>query len=180
MKKVLAFGASNSKKSINKQLVKYAVKMLQKQGVKAEFEVLDLNDFEMPIYSADREVEVGIPELAHKFLNKISEADAMIISYAEHNGMYSAAYKNIFDWASRINPKVFQNKPMIIFSASPGKGGAGSVMKSAKDSAPHFGADIKGSMSVPSFYDNFDTEKGELTNAELQDEFNKVLKKLFA
>lgn len=55
-KKIIAFGASNSTKSINKTLANYASKKL----AKVEFELLDLNDFEMPIYSADREAESGI------------------------------------------------------------------------------------------------------------------------
>ncbi len=84
---------------------------------------------------------------------KIAESEAIIISFAEHNGSYSAAYKNLFDWCSRINPKVFQNKPVVMLVTSPGPGGAGRVL-AATTSAPYFDADLKGSLSIPSFYDN--------------------------
>jgi NAD(P)H-dependent FMN reductase len=60
--------------------------------------VLDLNDYEMPIYSIDRETEDGIPEEAQRFYDELGAVDAILISFAEHNGAYTAAYKNIFDW----------------------------------------------------------------------------------
>ena len=91
--KLLAFAASNSKKSINKQLVKYAAS--QVEG--AEIELLDLNDYEMPLFSVEREQALGHPDLAKSFLAKIAASDAIVISFAEHNGSYSAAYKNLFD-----------------------------------------------------------------------------------
>jgi len=42
----------------------------------ATVKFLDLNDFEMPIYSIDRETESGIPDLAKSFYKEIGEADA--------------------------------------------------------------------------------------------------------
>lgn len=165
--KVLAFAASTSSQSINQQLATHAANLLQQNAQDIEIELIDLNDFEMPIYSSDRENENGIPEQAHAFRNKIGEADAVIISFAEHNGSYTAAYKNTFDWTSRIDMKVYQDKPAVLLATSPGPGGAQNVLGAAVGSAPYFGLDVKGSLSVPSFFDNFDAEKGELKNKEL-------------
>ena len=47
MKKIVAFGASSSKKSINKQFASYAASLISD----ADSIIIDLNDFEMPIYS---------------------------------------------------------------------------------------------------------------------------------
>jgi chromate reductase, NAD(P)H dehydrogenase (quinone) len=160
---ILAFAATSSTKSINNQLVRYAVSQL----VGAETEILDINDYELPLFSEDREEQLGQPDLAKEFLDKIGNSDAVIISFAEHNGSYTAAYKNIFDWASRINPKVFQNKPMVLLATSPGPGGASSVLASATAAAPYFDGVVKSSFSVPSFYDNFDIEQGRITNDEI-------------
>ena len=179
MKKILAFAASNSSTSINKQLVTYAASILNQQYMQgAEIEILDLNDYEMPIYSSDREETSGIPNLAENFFNKIGHADVVLISFAEYNGSYTAAFKNIFDWASRINSKVYQNKSMVLFSTSPGPGGASSVLASAIQSTPYFSGDVKGSLSVPNFNDNFDSEKGRLTNSTLQSQLESVLSKV--
>lgn len=74
--------------------------------------------------------------------------------------------------------KVFQNKPMVALATSPGKAGASHVLSIALQSAPHFAADVKGFLSIPSFYDNFDVEQGELTNAELIDALKTELAQL--
>jgi chromate reductase len=113
--KILAFAASSSSNSINKKLVTYAASLLNN----AEIEILDINDYEMPLYSEDKEEELGQPDAAKIFFKKIGAADALLISYAEHNGSYTAAYKNLFDWASRIEPKVYQGKPMVMLATSP-------------------------------------------------------------
>ena len=64
MKKIIAFGASSSKNSINKQLANYVANQFQNANV----DLLDLNDYEMPLYSVDKEKNQGIPELAKAFL----------------------------------------------------------------------------------------------------------------
>ena len=129
--KITAFAASSSRKSINKALVTYACSLL----ADAEVQVLDINDYEIPLFSVDREAELGQPQLAADFLARIAEADALVVSFAEHNGSYSAAFKNLFDWCSRIEKRVWQNKPMVLLSTSPGARGGASVLEMAKASS---------------------------------------------
>ena len=172
--KVLAFAASSSKHSINKKLVTYAVGLLENTTA----EVLDLNDFELPLFSVDREAELGQPDLAIDFMAKIGASDALIISFAEHNGTYTAAYKNLFDWCSRIDKKVFQNKPMVLLSASPGPGGGKNALAAAVKSAPFFGGTVKGSLSIPRFKENFDVESGKIINMEIIARLENALRSL--
>ena len=160
---VLAFGASNSKTSINKQLATYAASLVDDAAVTT----LDLNDFELPLYSTDVEAEIGHPQAAKDFLAQIQAADLVVIAFAEHNGSYTAAYKNLFDWMSRIQQKVFGGKRVVLLATSPGPGGAQTVLAAATGSMPFFGAEVVGSLSVPSFYDNFDVENGTLSNAAI-------------
>ena len=169
-KKILAFGASSSKNSINKQLATYTANQFKNVSV----EILDLNDYEMPIFSIDREKENGIPQLAHDFYAKLGSADLILISFAEHNGAYSTAFKNIFDWASRINGKTFQEKPMLLLATSPGARGGSSVLEITKNRFPFQGGIVKGSFSLPSFNDNFDSEKG-ITNDELKKQLLEIV-----
>ncbi|GLS89752.1 FMN reductase [Psychromonas marina] len=172
--KVLAFAASSSKNSINKQLANYAAKQIKD----AQVELLDINDYEMPLFSEDREKELGQPALAKAFYEKLGDADVIVISFAEHNGSYTAAYKNLFDWTSRIDMKLFQNKPVIMLATSPGPGGAATVLAAAQGSAPYFAADVKAAISVPSFYDNFDLENGQLTDKALTDKIADAISQL--
>lgn len=172
--KILAFAASNSRRSINKDLIEYAAALLDQH----EVEIIDINDYDMPIYSSDLEEAHGIPDAASRFLKKIEDADALLISYAEHNGNYTVAYKNLFDWASRENQKVYQGKSIVMLSTSPGPGGAKSVLSLATESAHFFNGEVKASLSIPSFYDNFDQEKYELHNTILVTELRVVLESL--
>ena len=172
--KILAFAASSSSNSINKKLVTYAASLIDD----AEIEILDINDYEMPLFSEDREKELGQPDAAKRFFNKIGSADALLISFAEHNGSYTAAYKNLYDWTSRIDPKVYQGKSMVMLSTSPGPGGASSVLALAKKSAPFGGGDVKADLSLARFYDIFDTDEGRLIKAEAQAQLEAALSHL--
>ena len=101
--KILAMGASNSKASINKQFAAFAASQFEQAKVK----LLDLNDYEVPLFSVDTESQQGYPPLVRSFVHEFEQADFIIISLAEHNGSYTAAFKNLFDWASRIEARIF-------------------------------------------------------------------------
>ena len=179
--KLLAFAASNSSQSINRQLVDYAIRLLQGGQIDGvdpealEISTLDLNDFEMPIYSIDRQEAGGIPQPAHNFYNTIGAADALLISFAEHNGSYTVAFKNVFDWASRIDMRVYHDKPIVMLSTSPGGGGGGFVLRTASHLAGYFGNKILASLSIPRFGENFDTEAGAVSDPDLDAQLREAL-----
>ena len=173
-KRILAFAASNSSVSINHQLVRYAASLIDE----ADVETLDIHDFEMPIYRHDREEADGIPQLVHDFLARIAAVDGLIVSFAEHNGSYPAAFKNLFDWCSRVGRDVWQGKPMVMLATSPGAGGAARVLGIAEAAAPHFGGEVVAALSVPNFNDAFDHDKACLVDAALVAELKAAVVKL--
>jgi len=172
--KLVAFAASSSRNSINRKLVTYAASLVEG----AEVEFLDLNDYEMPLFSVDREAELGHPEQAKAFLARLAASDALMISFAEHNGSYSAAFKNLFDWSSRVDGKVYQNKPLVLLSTSPGARGGASVLATATSAAPFYGGQVKASLAIPSFHQNFDVERGMLNNNELKQKLIEAVSQL--
>ena len=161
MKKIIVFAGSNSKTSINKQLAEYAASLVKD----VETKVLDLNDFDLPIYGIDFENEYGIPDNAQKFLEFIKNSSGIILSLAEHNGAYASVFKNIFDWMSRIDGKLWSDKPMLLMAASPGGRGGASVLEVAKGRFPYMGGHIVAEFSLPSFGSNF--SEGKLINEGL-------------
>lgn len=171
MKKILAFAGSNSKQSINKQLATYAAKQLEQ----TDLTIADLNDFELPIYGIDHENEFGIPENAKRFLDMIKSSDGIVLSLAEHNGAYSTAFKNLFDWMSRIDGKLWSEVPMLLMATSPGGRGGASVLAIAKDRFPRMGGNIVADFSLPSFRQNF-TENG-ISDEQLQQNLENELSK---
>jgi NAD(P)H-dependent FMN reductase len=173
-KKIIAFGASNSATSINKRLATYATTLFENVDV----EILDFDDYKVPTYDIDIEKKEGIPQLAHDFFSKIGEADLLVISMAEHNGNYTAAFKSMFDWMSRIEAKLFQGKKMLLLATSPGERGASSVLEIAKERFPRHDANVVATFSVPSFNDNFDYEKCHITNEELNNQLREIVKSI--
>ncbi|WP_111709298.1 NADPH-dependent FMN reductase [Lutibacter citreus] len=169
MKNIITIGGSTSKKSINKVLAEYSGELLSN----VELTKIDLNDYEMPLFSVDVEAENGFPKKAQELNNLIEGADGFIISLAEHNGAYSAAFKNAYDWLSRINGKVWRDKPMLLMATSPGARGGQTVLEIALGRFPYMGGNIIGSLSVPSFFDNF--KEGELVDVDLKENLLKLV-----
>lgn len=174
MKKVLAFGASNSKNSINKKLAHTTAKKI----ADVELSLIDLNDFPLPIYSIDIEKDNGIPENASKFFNLITQCDGLIISLAEHNSNVTAVFKNLSDWISRLEGKTWQDKKVLLLSTSPGGRGGASAMKVSLESMPYSGADIVAHFSLPKFNDNF--SEGSIIDDALKISYNEAVSKFVA
>lgn len=168
MNRIIAFAGSTSTTSINKQLVTYVANLLT-NNVK----VLDLNDYKVPIYSVDVEKEIDYPKEALKFNEELETADAFVVSLAEHNGSFAAGYKNLFDWVSRKQSKVFRNKPILLLATSPGGRGGASVLNLAINLYPHMGGIVTSSFSLPNFYDNF--SEGKISNTDLDVQLNEAI-----
>lgn len=169
MKRILAFAGSNSSDSINKKLVTYAASHFADE----ETIILDLNEFDLPIYSKQLEASDGHSENAQRFLQEIKASDGIIISLAEYNGAYTSVFKNLFDWMSRIEQKLFFGKPLLLMATSPGGRGGKSVLEMAADRFPRHDANVVATFSLPAFNDNF--SEGRIANDELDGELKDKL-----
>lgn len=174
MKNIIAFAGSNSKNSINKDLVTYASTLVDN----VEVNILDINDFELPLYGIDYEIAHGIPDNANKFLELIKASNGIILSLAEHNGAYATVFKNLFDWMSRIDGKLWSDKAMLLMATSPGARGGATVLDIAKGRFPFMGGNIIGEFSFPSFGENF--KEGKITNVDLNDALKSEITKFQA
>lgn len=176
--KILAFAATNSETSINRKLVEYALKNFEGQ----EIDFIDLNDYEMPLYKIQREQADGIPEQAKLFAQKIDASDLIIMSLAEHNSAYTVAFKNLWDWSSRIKDrKHFGEKPMFLLSAAPGPGGGKNVSEVFMKRAPFSGANVITNFSLPKFGETFSDSEGiidEEKKAEFSEKVTLVKKEM--
>ena len=169
MKNIIAFAGSNSKNSINKQLAAYSASQVNN----VEVSVLDLNDFELPLYGIDYEMEHGIPANAQKFLDIIKASNGIVLSLAEHNGAYATVFKNLFDWMSRLDGKLWSNVPMFLMATSPGGRGGETVLEIAKGRFPYMGGNIISDFSFPDFGQNFSDEG--ITDAALRRTFENAV-----
>ncbi|WOD43538.1 NADPH-dependent FMN reductase [Hwangdonia lutea] len=176
MKKIITIVGSNSQKSINKSLITYTTSLLEN----VELITIDLNDFILPIYGVDFEAENGIPTAVKRLDELLNTAEGFIVSLAEHNGSYAAVFKNTIDWLSRVNMKIWREKPMLLMATSPGGRGGATVLQSARADFPFMGAKIVETFSLPSFYDKFND--GQITDRnfknEIQEKINNFSKAL--
>ena len=125
MIKILAFAGSSRKESFNKKLIKIAAQGAEAAGAKVT--LIDLVDYDMPLFNEDLEKEQGMPEKVREFKALLDQHDAFLIASPEYNGAFSPLLKNALDWASRSEGendsalRVFKGKPVVIMSTSPGQ-----------------------------------------------------------
>jgi len=129
--KILLFSASTRAASLNRQLIQRAFEIVVRLGHEAT--LIDLNDFEMPIYSGDWESENGLPDAAEALKTLIAATDALVLSTPEYNGSFPALLKNTLDWCSRAGDgldgrAVYEGKKVIVMAASPGPRGGARVL----------------------------------------------------
>ena len=165
MKKVLVLVGSNHTVSVNRQLAEFASSKL----TNAEIEIVDLVNFDIPMFGIDEEKANGHPQKVVDLISKFKDQDGLIIASPEHNGMLPAVFKNLIDWMSRVEKKFFGDKPVLLLSTSPGGKGAASNLHSLERILPWFGGNPVASFSLPGFYKNF-------VDRELSQEFLPELK----
>lgn len=169
MAAILAFAGSNSSTSINHELIKYTVSLLENHQV----QTLDMSRYPFPMYTADDEKLKGFSNSLVEFKNYIQYSQGLILSVNEHNGNLSAYFKNLLDWLSRLERGFLKGTSVFLMSASPGKRGGIGSLGITKEILPRFGAEIVSSFSLPSFYEAF--KEGSIVDDGLRDQHNKAL-----
>ena len=122
--KLIFFAGSARKESLNKKLAQAAANTASDIG--AEVTVIDLADYELPIYNGDFEDENGMPQAAIDLKELFSSHDGFLIASPEYNSSYSALLKNTIDWMTRPHMgdepflMAFNGKVAALTAASPG------------------------------------------------------------
>jgi chromate reductase, NAD(P)H dehydrogenase (quinone) len=117
--KILGICGSLRKASFNMAALR-ACQELAPEGMTIRITRID----DIPIFNQDV-FDAGIPEPAKRLRAEILEADGVLIASPEYNFSLTAALKNAIDWASRPPNQSWQDKPVAIFSVTPGPlGGA--------------------------------------------------------
>ena len=124
MPKFLFFAGSARKASTNKQLAALAAGIAKAKG--ADVTLIDLKDFQMPIYDGDLEADAGLPEAARRLKQLFIDHDGIFIASPEYNSSISPLLKNALDWISRPHAQdepplvAYTGKVMAIGSVAPG------------------------------------------------------------
>ena len=122
--KLIFFAGSARKESLNKKLAQAAANTASDIG--AEVTVIDLADYELPIYNGDFEDENGMPQAAIDLKELFASHDGFLVASPEYNSSYSALLKNTIDWMTRPHMDdepflmAFNGKIAALTAASPG------------------------------------------------------------
>lgn len=105
IQKVLVFAGSNRSGSVNRTLAFAASGVLAR--MQAEVDVISLEDYPLPLFDVDLEMERGVPENAVKLARLFAAHDAVFIASPELNSSIPPLLKNALDWVARVRSDGF-------------------------------------------------------------------------
>jgi chromate reductase len=112
---VLGFAGSLRQGSYNKAALRAAVELAPAGMSIATFDLGPI-----PLYNEDVKQQ-GFPPPVQEFRDQIRAADALLIVTPEYNHSIPGVLKNAIDWASRPPDQPFEDKPIALMGASPGR-----------------------------------------------------------
>ena len=176
--KIVAFAGSLRKDSFNAKLAKLAAKGALNAG--AEVSVINLSDYDIPLFSEDLEKE-GTPEGVAAIKAIIREADGLLVASPEYNGSVTGVLKNALDWISRTEADqkpAFRDTTVALFATSPGGLGGIRGLNHARDIFVGMGSLVlSNQIAVASAYQAFD-EQGALKDEAMADRVNGLAEQL--
>jgi NAD(P)H-dependent FMN reductase len=121
--RLLAFSGSARRESFNRKLLAHAIQGAREAG--AEVTLVELRDFELPLYDGDLEASGGLPPGATRLRELLPAHQGLLLACPEYNGGVAPLLKNSIDWMTRgpggkADPSLFPGKVAALCAASPG------------------------------------------------------------
>jgi chromate reductase len=171
--KLLVFGASLRKDSLNDRLATLAAEIVTIKG--GAVDRARMSEFDCPSYDGDVEARGSMPEPAKALCRRIIEADGFVIASPEYNASMPGYLKNVIDWVSRLRPQPFNGRQGLLLSASPSMIGGNRGLWSLRVPLEHLGARIYPDMfSLAQAHAAFN-ESGRLSDEMLQKRFESTI-----
>ncbi len=128
-------------------------------------EVIDLKEYDYPIWREVFEKEVNPPLMCVRLQDKLQEAEAFIFVTPEYNGSYSLALKNMVDY---FGLTVFEKKVIGVTAVSTGgMGGIRAGLQLQQLILAIFAIPVPQMLLVPNIHQHFD-EDGVLLDASFE------------
>ena len=171
--RVLIFGASLRRGSLNRRLAELAAVVVEEQGGTADR--ADMAEFDCPAFDSDVEGDDGIPPGAQRLRDRLVAADAFLIASPEYNASMPGYLKNTVDWVSRVRPQPFNGRQGLLMSASPSMAGGNRGLWSLRVPLEHLGARVYPDMfSLAQAHQAFDAA-GRISAPVLQQRFERTI-----
>ncbi len=178
MAHLLFLAGSIRKESYNRKLAKYAYEYAKELG--ADAKLIELKDYDMPLYNGDLEEEKGVPENAKKLKKEFADCCGFFIANPEYNSSITPLLKNTLDWISRKSEKdeanliAYTGKVAAMAAASPGALGGLRSLLVLRMMLSNIGVHVMpDQVAVPAAHNVFD-EKGDIKD----EKYAKMVKNL--
>jgi NAD(P)H-dependent FMN reductase len=156
MQDILVFAGSARTNAFSKKLAKSAALSIRRRTpIRARATLIDLADFDAPLFNADLEFLQGVPETMQAIKAMVRSHDGLLIVTPEYNGFIPPLLVNLFSWTSRPEPHeppglVYQGKPVALAASSPGRLGGIRVIPRLRDAASELGMiPVPGFVTIP-------------------------------
>ncbi len=182
MAKLIFISGSTRKDSLNKKLAKLAYEFAKELGYDAK--LIDLKEYEMPLYDGDLEAAKGIPDTAKKLKKEFIAADGIFLASPEYNSSISPLLKNTLDWISRKDDGTggelvaYTGKVFALSAASPGGFGGLRGLVPLRMMLGNIGVHVlPDQVAIPSATNAFD-ENGKLKDEKTAAKIKALVKSL--
>ena len=112
--KIVGISGSLRKGSYNTALLR-AAQELAPDDMRIEMEAIA----QIPLYNADSAAD-GFPPIVNHLVERIRQADGLLIATPEYNYSIPGGLKNAIDWVSRAEDQPFNGKAIALMGASMG------------------------------------------------------------
>ncbi len=180
MTKLLVLSGSSRAESFNLKLATQLASIAKQEG--AEVALVNLEDFELPIYNGDLEGTEGLPDAARRLKKLLQDNTGLIVTCPEYNGFMTPLLINAIDWCTRsddasVDLSGFADKTLLVASASPGPGGGGRASTHLKTMLSAIGSVVfPQSLTVSSAFNAFG-DQGEFTDASMAKRAQRLVSK---
>ena len=170
----LVFSASLRVGSFNTKLADLTAKVIEQFGGKVD--LASISDFDAPSYNQDKHDSYGFPPEAEEFHHRIEVNDAIVICSPEYNASIPGILKNAIDWVSRYRPQPFNERHILLLSASPSMVGGNRGLWALRVPLEHLGARVFPDMfSLSQSHIAFDSE-GKIADENIRNRFKMNIK----
>ncbi len=170
--KILAFSGSARTDSVNKKFIAVGARAAEAAG--ARVTLVDMADYDAPLYNGDLEAASGLPGTMKQFKALMLAHDGFLISSPEYNGFFPALIKNTFDWCTRAEAEgedgmaSTTGKFVGLMAASPGGLGGVRCIPRLRDCLAEYGIQaVSGFATLPGAMQAFNDD-GSLNNDKAQ------------
>ena len=125
MQDILVFAGSARINAFSKKLAKSAALSIRRRTpIRARAKLIDLADFDAPLFNADLKFLQGVSESMQAIKAMVRSHDGLLIATPGYNGFIPPLLVNLFSWTSRPEPHeppglVYKGKPVALVASIP-------------------------------------------------------------